>query len=216
MPNSMRKSLSSDKRLVIGVTGGIGCGKSTVARFFQQLGAHCIDADQIARRILSGRNSISRRIIACFGKDIVNSDGNIDRQRLAELVFSDKNKLLKLNRIIHPAVIQMIKKEICQNSSSVIVLDAPLLIEAGISSLVDILIVVRLAQRLALSRKQDQSGLSRQHLLKRIKAQLPLKRKIPLADFVIDNSGTKSDTRKQVMRIWQLLKKEKSALMGQR
>jgi len=200
----MKKS-SVSERLVIGVTGSFGTGKSTVANFFAGLGARCIDADEIVHRLLSSRGRIYKKIIAQFGRGVLAIDGSIDREKLGKMVFANQLLLNKLNALIHPEVIRIIRKRIDAVKAGVLVLDAPLLIEAGLRPLVDVLVVVSLPRWLQIKRLQRKTNLSRSDIIKRIQAQLPLKNKISLAGYVIDNSGTRQKTKMQVVRIWKEL-----------
>jgi len=200
----MKKS-SVSERLVIGVTGGFGTGKSTVANFFAGLGARCIDADEIVHRLLSSRGRIYKKIIAQFGRGVLAIDGSIDREKLGKMVFANQLLLNKLNALIHPEVIRIIRKRIDAVKAGVLVLDAPLLIEAGLRPLVDVLVVVSLPRWLQIKRLQRKTNLSRSDIIKRMQAQLPLKNKISLAGYVIDNSGTRQKTKMQVVRIWKEL-----------
>ena len=200
----MKKS-SVSERLVIGVTGSFGTGKSTVANFFAGLGARCIDADEIVHRLLSSRGRIYKKIIAQFGRGVLAIDGSIDREKLGKMVFANQLLLNKLNALIHPEVIRIIRKRIDAVKAGVLVLDAPLLIEAGLRPLVDVLVVVSLPRWLQIKRLQRKTNLSRSDIIKRIQAQLPLKNKISLAGYVIDNSETRQKTKMQVVRIWKEL-----------
>ncbi len=196
--------------MIIGVTGSFGSGKTTVARMFKALGAKVIDADIIARSLLKPGTRIYKRIIATFGEGILKKDKKIDRGKLANIVFNNKERLRLLNEIVHPEVIRIIKDRIRTKSQSAIVLDAPLLIEAGLLNLVDKLIVVKADRKLQIKRLLDNSSLSKSEISKRIKAQVSLRKKIRLADFVIDNSATLEATKKQAQKIWAELQLQKT------
>ncbi len=187
--------------MIIGVTGSFGSGKTTVARILESFGARVIDADRIARSLIKPKTKIYKKIINTFGEDILNKNQNIDRRKLADIVFGNKGYLNRLNKIIHPQVIRIIKDQIETKAPGFVVLDAPLLIEAGLLNLVDKLIVVRIDRRRQIDRLLRNSSLTKSEVLKRIKAQLPLQHKIRLADFVIDNRGTIRETRRQVKKI---------------
>ena len=196
--------------MIIGVTGSFGSGKTTVARIFKSLGAKIIDADRIARSLIKPKTKIYKKIINTFGEDILKGNKNIDRGKLADIVFSNKECLNRLNEIIRPQVIRIIKDQIETESRRIIVLDAPLLIEAGLVNLLDWLIVVKLDRRQQIERLLNNSSLAKSEILKRIKAQLPLQYKIRLADFVIDNRGTVETTKRQARRIWAELQPQKA------
>ncbi len=193
------------KRIILGLTGSFGSGKTTVAKIFNSFGCEIIDADRIAHRAIEPDTNIYKKITNTFGKDILNKDRTINRNKLAHIVFDNKNLLKILNKIMHPVVIGIIKSKIKTSKAKVIVLDAPLLIEAGLKDLVDKLIVVKIAKRKQLERMQHKTGLTKLDILKRIARQIPLENKVRLADFVIDNSGTRGETKRQVEIIRRLL-----------
>jgi len=197
------KRQGTSKRLILGLTGSFGSGKSTVARIFKSLGATVIDADRIAHQIIRPGSQIYKKIINIFGKDILKKNKAIDRDKLAQIVFNNKNLLKKLNQIMHPQIIRIIKDEIKTSKSKLIILDAPLLIEAGLNNLVDKLIVVRLDTRQQIKRLLGKLSLKKSEILKRLNVQIPLEDKVRLADFVIDNSGTMGETEQQVKEVWE-------------
>lgn len=200
------KRRDRDKRIIIGVTGSIGCGKTTVARILKSFGAQIIDADKIAHSVIKPNGEIYKRIINTFGEYLLKKNRSIDRDRLAKIVFNNKDLLGRLNKIIHPEVIRIIKSQIKTSSGKVVVLDAPLLVETGLRKLVDKLIVVKTNQKKQLQRILDNKpSLSKTDILRMIDAQMPLKLKAHLADFVIDNSGSIEETKKQLRQIRRLL-----------
>jgi len=189
------------KKLIIGITGNFGSGKSTVAAFFRKAGVKVIDADRLAHKAILPGAPCYKKVIAGFGKGILNADKQIDRKRLKELAFADKKKIKRLNRIIHPEVIRQIKTAIAKAKEHTIVLDVPLLIESGLHRAVDQVIVVKTDLRQQVSRIKNKLSLSEPEIFRRLKFQLPLKKKVRLADFVIDNSGSLQKTREQVKMI---------------
>ena len=190
-----------NNKIVIGVTGGFGSGKSTVARALAAYGARVIDADKIARSLLRPGSGIYQKVIAVFGAESIGRAREIDRAALAKIVFSDKKLLQKLNGIVHPEAIRMIKTKINSQKKGVIVLDAPLLLEAGLKKMVDQLIVVVASEDTQVQRLLKKTSLAKADILKRIKSQIPLRAKARSADFIIDNNGTIAETRKQVKEI---------------
>lgn len=195
--------------LVVGLTGSLGTGKSTVAGMFRRLGGKVIDADDLNRKLLGPRGGCVKPVLRVFGKSIL-TKGCIDRRKLSTVVFSNPRQLKKLCGIIHPAVIRQTKKTIAhyrkgQNKRIVVIIDAPLLIEAGLESIVDLLVVVKANRRQQLGRIMKRTGIARGEALKRIKAQMPLAEKIRMADAVIDNRGSLAKTKKQVRVLWQRL-----------
>jgi dephospho-CoA kinase len=192
-------------KVVIGITGSFGSGKSTVAGIFKKSGACVIDADSLAHECLRPGSAAYKKIISIFGKGVVCVNKTIDRRRLGEAVFDDHRLLLKLNSIIHPEVIRRIRRKIKAVKSGLVVLDAPLLIEAGLHKEVDKVVVVTANQNNQIIRLQRRCSLSRAGILKRINSQIPLKKKISIADFVIDNDGSLAQTKKQVDEIRRVL-----------
>jgi dephospho-CoA kinase len=201
----MKRQEQNKKKIIIGITGTFGSGKTAVANVFRSFGARVIDADKIAHRLLIPGSQAYGKIIRNFGPAILRKDKTIDRRRLSAIVFEDKKKRNKLNNITHPEVIRIIKRRIRDSSSKVIVLDAPLLIEAGLINLVDKLIVVTISPKKQIARLLAKTPLDRGQILKRINAQIAQNQKIRLADFIIDNSASIKQTRKQVQKIRRIL-----------
>lgn len=191
---------------VIGLTGGIASGKTTIAKEFRKMGAVIIDADKISNRLLMNK-AISRRILKAF-PSALGCAGGIDKRLLAEAVFCDKRKLEKLCRILHPAVLKGINKDIRRFKNRVAIIDAPLLIESGLDKDMDYVVVVS-AARAAQLKRGIKRGFKEVELKKRIKFQMPLKEKIKRADFVLDNNRGLEDSRKQVKKIWRKLNERK-------
>ena len=187
--------------MVIGVTGNLGVGKTTVAGMFQRLGARVINADRIAHTLIKPDRPAYRKIIKAFGKGVL-SGIYISRKRLSKEAFSDRQKLNTLNRITHPEILSVIKEKIRKQSGrQVLVIDAPLLIESGLLPWVDKLVVVKLRPDIQMQRLR-RSGLTAGQIKKRLSFQLLQAQKIHCADFVIDNKGTKRHTEKKVRDIW--------------
>lgn len=196
--------------VIIGVTGSIGTGKSTVAAMFKALGAKVLDADRIAHRVIKKGSLAHRKIVKTFGRGVLTSSGAIDRSMLADEVFRDKRRLGRLCRVIHPEVICDVKKYIkaaCfRGGIPAVVIDAPLLIEARMRDMTDTLVVVVTDFNTQVARVKKSAGLSAVEIKRRAKNQLPLKEKASLADYVIDNTGSKKDTKKVVRKIWKEIK----------
>ncbi|MDD5155247.1 MAG: dephospho-CoA kinase [Candidatus Omnitrophica bacterium] len=201
----MERFAPNKKKIVLGLTGSFGSGKTTVSGILRSWGARVIDADKIARDLLIPQSRIYKKTIRVFGADILKSNGAIDRRKLGAAVFADKNLLHKLNTIIHPEVIRIIKRKVRSYRRGIIVLDAPLLIEAGLSKAVDKVIVVRIGRRQQIKRLMSKTSLDKKGILKRINAQMAQNQKVRLADFIIDNSGTIKQTKKQVQAIRRML-----------
>lgn len=191
---------------VIGLTGNIGCGKSVVARMFEELGARVIDADRIARLVVEPGESAWKEIVQTFGEAILNSDGTINRGKLGEIVFNDKEKREALNRITHPRIVERIKEVIedfRKENVEVVIVEAALIVEkVGMKPLINDLIVVTADEETQIRRLIERNALSREEALSRIKSQMPLSEKVKYATYVIDNSGTLDEMRKQVEEVW--------------
>jgi dephospho-CoA kinase len=190
--------------LVIGLTGGIASGKSTVANMLIEKGITVIDADIIAKQAVERGMPAYRQIIDEFGEDILLENGDIDRRKLGALVFTNEQKRLALNSIVHPAVREeMLKRrdESIANQETFVVLDIPLLFESKLESLVDKIIVVSVTKELQLGRLIKRNQLTEEEALSRIRSQMPLEEKVSRADNVIDNSGTLEETKQQLEEI---------------
>jgi len=186
---------------VAGITGIFGSGKSTVAGIFKSFGADVIDADKLAHKHLLSQTRTYKRIVDSFGESIIGLRGQIDRRKLAKLVFHDKGMLSKLNSIIHPQVVRDIRLKAGESRKRLVILDAPLLLEAGLRRMVDDLIVVVVSKEELIRRLIKKTGLRRAEILRRLRSQIPLRLKKRMADFIIDNNGTIQETRKQVKSI---------------
>ncbi len=197
--------------MIIGLTGGIGSGKSTVARMFQELGAEILDVDKIGHQTILPYTPAWKKIVALFGKEILQKDQRIDREKLGQIVFDDYRLLKKLNAITHPEIIKLVKEKINQIKSknskkdsdkSILIIDAALIFEAKIASLMDRIIVVYVKEEEQIRRLSLRSHLSQGEILKRIRAQIPQEKKIRIADYIIDNNYSLDKTREQVLKIW--------------
>jgi len=191
---------------VIGLTGGPCTGKTTVASFFRSLGAALIDADRIAHDVYRKDKSIRDAVRAAFGGEVF-SGKRIDRKKLGRVVFKNGKRLGKLCRIAHPAIIERIKSEIARVKKPVAVLDAPLLMEAGLDKEMDYVAVVICGKKNQLKRSLGK-GVAKTELFARISAQMPLGEKTARADFVINNNRSKRETKKEVEKIWLRLKRK--------
>ncbi len=201
----------SCKKPVIGILGGIGSGKTYVARQFAKLGCQVINADKIAHQML-GSTEVKNQIIANFGKSILDKNGVINRPKLAKIVFADAQKLEKLNSIIHPPVMarveQLIEQFRCRNQLEAIVLDVPLLAEVGWVQYCDYVIFVDCEREKRLKRAKNK-GISEQELKIREKFQISLDTKAQLADNIIDNNSGFSTVSEQVSEIFSYIKENR-------
>ncbi len=185
------------KRIIIGLTGSFGTGKSTVAACFKKLGACVIDADRLAHKAIKPGGACHRRVVSAFG--------TAKRRELAQVVFSDRKKLKILNKLVHPYIIREIKRLTKKTKKKIVIIDAPLLIEAGLDKEVDKLIVVKTSRRIQEARCVKK-GFKKNDIRRRINRQLSLAKKERLADFIIDNNKSVSFTKNQVKKIWEEIK----------
>ena len=193
---------------VIGLTGSIGSGKSTVSRFLAELGAVIIDADKVGHEAYKPDTEVWREVVASFGRQILTPNGDIDRKKLGEIVFDKPEALSRLNQILHPRIYDMVKaqlEEYRRQWVDVVVLEAPLLIEAGWTSLVDEVWVTVASESTMLRRLEECSGLSKQQSLARIRSQLSSEERMKHADVVINNDGDINELKSKVEKIWQRL-----------
>jgi len=191
---------------VIGLTGGIGSGKSTVSRFLAELGVVILDADKVGHEAFKPESEVWQEVVAAFGRQILTPSGDIDRKKLGEIVFSNDEALARLNQIMHPRMYDMVKaqlEEYQRQEVDVVVLEAPLLIEAGWTSLVDEVWVTVASESTVLRRLKEQVGLSRQEALARIRSQLSSEERVKQADVVINNDGDLDELRAKVDKLWQ-------------
>lgn len=195
--------------LLIGLTGGIGSGKSVVAQIFKRLGAHLIDADELAHEAVRPDGPVLKRIVEAFGPDVLNSDGTLDRVKLGRRVFEDPEKRERLNSIVHPYVFreeERRRKEIEQKDPKAIVLfDAALLIETGSDQLMDKVVLVTIDRRKQIGRIMKRDGLSREEAVRRIEAQMPQSKKKSRADYIIDGGQPLQTIEDQVRKVYQEL-----------
>ena len=194
---------------VIGLTGGIGSGKSTVSRFLAGLGAIIVDADKVGHELLKHDTEVWREVVAAFGKQVLTPGGDIDRKKLGEIVFSHPKSLSRLNQIMHPRMYGMVKaqlEEYRRRGVGVVVLEAPLLIEANWTSLVDEVWVTVVSQSTVLRRLKEKFRLSEPETLARIHSQLPTEERIKHADVIIDTDCDLDELRARVKQLWEGLR----------
>jgi len=188
---------------LIGLTGGVGSGKSTVSGFLRELGARVIDADEAARAVVEPGTAGFAAVAAEFGPEVVR-DGRLDRQRLADIVFHDKQALERLNAIVHPLVREWIAARLAEAASEgvgVAVQDVPLLFENGYEPIFASTILVYVPEALQLERLRGR-GMPEADARARIANQLPIEDKRSRATYVIDNSGSREQTRAQTEKVW--------------
>lgn len=191
--------------ILIGLTGGVATGKSTVAKMFKKRGAIVIDADELAREVVQPGKPAWREIIRTFGKNILNPDHTINRRMLGTIVFPDKKKLRRLERIIHPRVarkqIELAEQAARKNPQTIVIYDVPLLFEAGIDKHVDKVVVVIANRETQIARLKKRNGLTRVDALRRIKSQMSLTKKRRLADYILDGTKDRKQLAKEVSKL---------------
>ncbi|MFP7734442.1 dephospho-CoA kinase [Priestia aryabhattai] len=190
--------------IVIGLTGGIASGKSTVTGMLRDINIPVIDADHIAKEVVELGKEAYKQIVETFGCAILHENGEINRAALGEIVFYQEEERKKLNAIVHPAVRKEMlsqKEKYIEEGYEAVVLDIPLLFESDLTHLVDKVVVVYVDERVQLERLKSRNNLSTEDAYARIHAQLPLIRKVALADAVINNNGPIEETKQQLLSI---------------
>lgn len=199
------KYKKNDKSLVVGLTGGIGTGKTTVSNELKKLGAFVIDSDKISKNVVKSGSVGLKKIVKAFGKEILKSNSSLNRKKLAEIVFNDSPKLRVLENIVHPLVIKEINSRIsgclAKKKGCIIVIDVPLLFETGLNKYVDKVVVVWTSKNMQVKRLEKR-GVDKKESALRIKHQMSLLDKRKHADYVLDNSLTIGVTKKSVKKLW--------------
>jgi dephospho-CoA kinase len=194
--------------LVIGLTGGIGTGKSLVAHMLGELGAEIIDADRIGHEAYTPHTPVWKEVVEAFGEDILQTSGEIDRKRLGSIVFSDPKELARLNSIMHPRMAEMIHKRVIElegQGADTVVVEAAVLVEAGWDKLpwVDEVWVTRSDEEQVVQRIKERNNLPDEEIRKRIGSQLPFEERSRNAQVVVDNSGAIDGLKQSVESIWE-------------
>ncbi|MFR0597260.1 dephospho-CoA kinase [Limosilactobacillus mucosae] len=190
--------------LVIGLTGGIASGKSTISSILKAVGWPVIDADLIARQIVMPGSKGLEQIVNRFGPQMLNSDGTLDRKKLGKTVFDDSKKLSDLDKIEHPLIQEAIDSQLDEFKKQhlpVVVLDVPLLFETGMDEECDLTVLAVVDQATQLKRLMKRDQISKMDAVKKISSQMSLKEKMQRADVIIDNNGTLEQTRSQVAEL---------------
>ncbi|HYR42796.1 MAG TPA: dephospho-CoA kinase [Terriglobia bacterium] len=206
--------------LRVGLTGGIGTGKSTVGIMFIELGCHLLDADRITHELFRPGEPVYTAVVQAFGENILSPDGTINRSVLGEIVFSDPRARTKLNGIVHPAVVQRqrdwLNEMEAKDPNGIGIVDAALMIEVGTYKNYDKVIVVTCTPDVQKQRLRARSGLSEEQIEARIGSQMPLEEKVKYADFVIENSGDLANARRQVAEVSSKLRELAASTSGTR
>ncbi|MDA8126840.1 MAG: dephospho-CoA kinase [Deltaproteobacteria bacterium] len=201
--------------LNVGLTGGIACGKSTVARMLMEKGAFLIDADALAHAVEAPDKPAWHEIVRHFGRGILRADRTINRRKLGAIVFANPAELEVLNRIVHPAVQQERLARIAairaEHPEAIILSDVPLLIETGMTDQFDLILLVYLPREGQIARLMARNGFSREEAEKRLASQMPIDAKLPYADIVVNNEGTPEETQRRVEAVWEELEEKEQS-----
>ena len=216
----MKSEAQRERGIIVGITGGIACGKTTVSERLAEKGAIPINADEIGHQLLKADSPVIDELVNAFGQGILEESGDVSRKKLGAIVFNDKSARERLNAILHPLIIQRSRSRarqlVTEDPSCVVLLDAPLLIEAGAYDSVDLIVVVTASPEVQLQRILARSSAQNRPLTEneaqaRIDSQMPLSEKVKYADVVIENSGTLEELNKQVDQLWtQLMNRAKA------
>ena len=188
--------------LRVGLTGGIGSGKSTASQHFNSLGAYVINADEEAKNLISTNEIVQNELIAEFGTDIIDGTGSVNKKKLARIAFQDQDHQQRLNSVVHPYIYNLIDKEFNQvlnvGKHDIFIVDGALIFESGYDVHLDYVIVVTAQLKHRMERALGRETLSREQILKRIEFQWPEEEKVNLADFVVHNDGTEEEFHKNI------------------
>jgi len=195
--------------ILVGPTGGVATGKSTVAMMFKQCGAAVINADLLARQVVEPGKPAWRAIVKLFGKTVLNQDRSLDRQALGSIIFHNPKKRRQLERIIHPRVAReqarLTKAITRKDPNAVVIYEVPLLFEAGVDKRVDKIIVVTADRNIQIARLKKRNGLSRAEAIRRIRSQMPLAKKTQQADHLLNGTLPRPSLRRQVGQLFRSL-----------
>ena len=212
----MKTETDRERGIIVGITGGIACGKTTVSELLAEKGAIPINADEIGHQLLKADSPVIGELVDAFGQEILEESGDVSRKKLGAIVFNDKSAREQLNTILHPLIIQrsrtLARQLVMENPSCVVLLDAPLLIEAGAYNSVDLIVVVTASPETQLQRILERSQVQNRPLSEteaqaRIDAQMPVAEKVKYADVVIENEGALDELNKQVDALWEEFQK---------
>ena len=188
--------------LRVGLTGGIGSGKSTASQHFSSLGAYVINADEEAKNLISTNETVQNELIAEFGTDIIDGTGSVNKKKLARIAFQDQDHQQRLNSVVHPYIYNLIDKEFNEvlnvGKHGIFIVDGALIFESGYDVHLDYVIVVTAQLKNRMERALGRETLSREEILKRIEFQWPEKEKVNLADFVVHNDDTEKELHKNI------------------
>lgn len=188
--------------LKVGLTGGIGSGKSTASRYFESIGAFVLDADEEVKKIITSNKTVQHELISEFGTDIIDGTGQVNKKKLARIAFQDEDHQQRLNSVVHPYIFNLIDKEFNRvfndKKHGVFIVDAALIYETGFDAHLDYVIVVTAHLKNRMERALGRETLSREEILKRVDLQWPEEEKVNMADFVVHNDGTEAELQKNI------------------
>ena len=203
----MKKITKYKNPKVVGVTGGIGSGQSSVCQILSKLGCKVIDVDKKAKQIISKDRSLQKELIKSFGNEIFFKDGQLNRRLLASIAFQDEEKTQKLNRLVHPRMVSEVIEEMENARFSqkypLVVIDAALIYEISIEQMFDSIIVVFTSIKNRVDRVMKRDGLTKDEILARVRRQIPLEEKKKWAEYVVDNDGSLEDLEKQTRNVFE-------------
>ena len=195
--------------LKVGLTGGIGSGKSTASRYFESLGAFVLDADEEAKKLITSNETVQHELISEFGTDIIDGTGRVDKNKLSRVAFQDEDHQQRLNSVVHPYIFNLIDKEFNRvfndKKHGVFIVDAALIYETGFDAHLDYVIVVTAHLKNRMERALGRETLSREEILKRVGFQWPEEEKVNMADFVVHNDGTEAKLQKKIESLIKIL-----------
>ena len=202
----MRSYPTEKSMILIGITGGIACGKTEVSQVFHKNGAIILSGDQVGKEVVEKNRLVLKELVRTFGKEILNNKGSLNRRKLGEIAFASKKSKEKLNQIIHPYLLRELRRRIenlrRKKHRGIVAIDAALIVEWRFQKELDYLIFVQSKREDKIKRLQEHKGYSRREVLDRIKSQLPDKTKRKLADFVIKNDQGLIELREKANRVW--------------
>jgi len=193
--------------ILVGITGGIACGKTEVSKVFREKGAVVLSGDRIGKDVVEKNRGILKELVRTFGQEILNKKGGLNRRRLGEIAFASKKSKEKLNRMVHPYLLKELRGKIeslgKKHHREMVVIDAALIVEWGLQRELDYLIFVQSKKEDRIRRLREQRGYSSKEVLYRIKSQLPETTKRKLADFVIKNDKDLTELKEQASQVWE-------------
>ncbi|RMH74740.1 MAG: dephospho-CoA kinase [Calditrichaeota bacterium] len=201
--------MAYDDPKIVGITGGIGTGQTTVAKMFEKFGAKVIHADDIARRVVEEDREVKAEIRQAFGNEVFTRNGHVNRKKLAQIVFEDEAKTHRLNQIVHPRMVSRIVDELEEARDSgkypMIAIDAALIYEANLEQMFDAVVVVTARLKDRIQRIRERDGLSEKEIRDRISRQIPVEEKVKWADYVLRNTADLKELEKHARRVYQLI-----------